>query len=85
MHSVVMENRRRLAVSCCEEVVSLNENEIVLSCEDSSIVIKGAGLSVEEVSRQSGDVIVTAYIIDSIVYQKGHKKSREGIFRRIVK
>ncbi len=84
-HSVVMEERKKLMISSCEEVISFNENEIVLCAGSSTMVIKGAYLKVREVSGESGDVVIEGESIDSLVYTKGVKGKKEGIVRRMLK
>lgn len=84
-HAIIIENRKRIAVSCCDEVISLNENEVVLFALESKIIIRGEGLGVEEVSKQSGEAVVTGDIIESVTYAKGHKKNSEGMLRRMFK
>ncbi len=85
IHSLVLENREKLTVTCCIEVTSFNENEVILLTNDSKILIKGLTLKVEEVSKQSGDVTIMGESIDSIIYSKHQKGSKEGLIRRILK
>lgn len=84
-HNITLEGRCRLYVTMCNEVVSFNETEVVLTAEDEMLVICGSNLRVEEVSKTSGDVVIAADVIDSIVYRKGRKKTREGLVGRIFK
>lgn len=85
IHNLVLENRTKLSVSCTAEVVSFNENEVNLIDDNSLLVIKGEKLKVEEVSKQSGEAVITGESIDSIVYSKHVKGSKEGFIRRILK
>ena len=84
-HCVVIEERQKLTLSSCEEVVSFNENEIVVALKDETVVIKGSGLGVEEVSRQSGNVVILGGCIDSVVYTRKKLKDKEGLIRRLIK
>lgn len=85
LHNITLENRKKLSATLCSEVISFDENEVVLVSGGAQIVVKGKMLTVDEVSKTSGDVVVSGESIDSIVYQKGREKSKEGIFRRILK
>ncbi len=85
IHNVMLEDRKRLAITLCSEVLSFDENEVIIMAEGEQIVVKGKKLKVEEVSKTSGNVIVTGESIDSIVYMKGKAKSKEGIFGRLLK
>lgn len=84
-HNIILENRERLTITLCSEVLSFNENEVIVIAEGGQIVVKGKMLKVEEVSKTSGNVIVAGENIDSIVYMKGRAKSKEGIFGRLLK
>ena len=85
MHNIVLENRERLSVSAVSEVISFNESEVNLLINECALVIKGVNLKVEEVNKQSGDVVIEGESIDSIVYSKHTKRGKEGIIRRILK
>ena len=85
LHNLVLENREKLAVSCCSEVVSFNENEVNLITDSSRLVIKGVNLKVEEVSKETKRAVIVGESIDSIVYSKHMKGSKEGIIRRLLK
>ena len=85
MHCVSLEGRKRLHITMCSEVVSFNEDEVVLNLENEQLVIAGLSLKVEEVSKSTGDVIITAEVINSIVYKKGRGKAKESIAGRLFK
>lgn len=85
MHNITLENRKKLSVTACSEVVSFNEAEVNLIAGEDTLVIKGEGLRVEEVSKTSGDAVITGEVIDSITYSKGHRKNKEGVIRRMFK
>lgn len=84
-HNLVLEDRKKLSVSACEEVVSFNENEIVLCAQESTLVIKGVNLKVCEVSRGTGEALLTGDSIDSLVYTKGSRRKKESILGRMLK
>ncbi len=84
-HNITMEGRSRLNATMCSEVVSFNETEVVLIVENETLTICGENLRIEEVSKMSGDVCVAADVIDSIIYKKGRRKSKEGLVGRIFK
>ena len=84
-HSVILEDRKRLMISSCEEVISFNENEIVLCTNSATMIIKGNSLKVREVSGESGDVVIEGESIDSVVDTKGVKSKKEGLIGRIIK
>lgn len=85
LHSLVLENREKLTVSCCNEVISFNENEVNLITDSSRLVIKGVNLKVEEVSKETKRAVIMGESIDSIVYSRHVKGSKESLIRRILK
>lgn len=85
IHNITLEDRCRLSVTACSSVVSFNENEVILVAESGTLSIKGTNLNVEEMSKVSGDVLITGEVIDSITYSKGYRKSKEGMLRRMFK
>ena len=84
-HNITLEDRCHLKVTECSEVISFNDTEIVLDCGGDSLVICGERLRVEEVSKSSGEVLIASDIIDSIIYKKGQKKTKEGFIGRLFK
>lgn len=84
-HSLILENRTRLSVSCCSEVVSFNDAEVNLITDGSLLTLRGINLKVEEVSKQSGEAVIVGESIDSITYSKHLKGSKEGLLRRMFK
>lgn len=85
IHNITMEDRKKLTVTKCGEVVSFNEAEVLLNVEDDTLVISGVNLRIDEVSKNSGDAVITGDVIDSIIYRRGKKKSKESIVGRIFK
>lgn len=84
-HNIVLENREKLSASAVDEVISFNENEVNLLVNGCLLVIKGVNLRVEEVSKQSGEVVIEGESLDSVTYTKHAKGSKEGFLRRILK
>lgn len=85
IHNIVLEDRGKLSVTACSHVVSFNETEVVLVTDEDTLTVKGMNLKVEEVSKISGEVLITGEVIDSIVYSKGSRKNKEGMLRRMFK
>jgi len=74
-HSVLLENRARLAVSGVEDVESFDENLINMAIGDGALVIRGSGLHIEKLSLDGGDMLVTGFV-DSLSYED--RGSRQG-------
>lgn len=82
-HNVVMEGRRKLAVSGVNDVESFNEDEVVMASSQWALIVRGADLHMEKLSVDSGDVIITGRI-DALEYEDGAPAS-EGFFSRLFK
>ncbi|MBQ9534787.1 MAG: sporulation protein YabP [Clostridia bacterium] len=80
-HSVILEGRQRISIAGVREVMSFDENEIVMDTNRGMLTIGGEELHVEKLSLDIGELIVEG-TIDAIVYseEKGH---RGGFWSRI--
>lgn len=83
--SLVLENRKRLSLTGVMEVISFNENVIMLSTCLGAMTIKGEGLRMNKLDVQNGDVMIVG-TINSCVYSGGEiKKDNESILRKLFK
>lgn len=62
MHSLTLENRRRMTVSGVEDVESFDEHEIVMLTAEGTLVLRGEELSISKLSVDHGDVCVQGLI-----------------------
>ncbi len=85
VHTLTMEERKRLVITACDEIQSFNQNEVILISKGTGVNIKGVMLKVEEVSKGSGEAVITGERIDSIGYSDNVKMKGEGFFRRMLK
>ena len=63
-HNVIMEGRKRLSVSGVEEVESFDEAEIVMFTSGGELVVRGAGLHIDRLDLENGDLSVSGTISD---------------------
>ncbi len=77
-HSVVMEDRRKIAVSAVNEVCEFDEAGVVMRVDGAMLTIKGKGLHVDALSVESGEAEVTGERIDSVTYTKHEREKHEG-------
>lgn len=83
--NLVLENRKKLSLNGVVEVISFNEEQIMLNTTLGSLIIKGEGLKMNKLDVQNGDVIVIG-IIDSFVYSGTEaKKDKESIISKLFK
>lgn len=69
-HSVILEGRERLSISGVLDVLSFDENEIIMETSKGELAITGAELHVEKLSIESGDTVIEGNI-EGIVYSDG--------------
>lgn len=80
---MTLENRNKLTLTGVEEVISFDEEKILLNTNLGFLTIKGSELKMNKLDVQNGDVIVMGNI-DSIVYSgKALKKEKENIISRL--
>lgn len=82
-HHLIMEGREKLSLSGVEDVESFDENMIVMYTSKGLLTIRGAGLHIERLSLEGGEVNVEGFV-DSLEYQD-EDKSRHGLFSRLFK
>lgn len=79
-HSVILENRGRCSVSGVIEVLSFDEDEIVMETNRGNLTVGGQGLHVEKLSLDTGELTLDGSV-DAIVYsQEKRGKSFWGRF-----
>ena len=77
-HHVILEDRQQLSVSGVEEVESFDENTIVMYTSRGTLVIRGEGLHIEQLSLDGGDLKVEG-AIDALAYEDSGR-DRGGSF-----
>ena len=55
-HNVILENRERLSVSGVSEVISFDENQVVLVTSMGVMTVGGQQLHVEKLSLEMGEI-----------------------------
>lgn len=77
-HKVVVVGRKSGTVSGISDVLSFDENEIILDTEMGLLTIKGKDLHISRLSLELGEADLEGKV-DSMVYsERGHKKKQEG-------
>ena len=62
--SLILENRRRLNVTGVEDVLEFDENLVRMRTSQGDLVVRGEELHVENLSVESGDLLLTGTITD---------------------
>lgn len=80
-----VENRKRLVLSGVVEVISFNEEQIVLNTNLGTLNIKGQGLKMNKLDVQNGDVIIIGMVNSCIYTNNQVKKQKERFISRLFK
>lgn len=77
-HKLAVIGRKTGTVSGISDVLSFDENEVVLDTEMGLLTIKGKDLHISRLTLELGEADLEGKI-DSLVYsERGHKKKQEG-------
>ena len=83
-HKVILENRSRGTITGIQEVVSFDENQIVLDTDMGLLTVKGKNLHVSRLTLEKGETDIDGSI-DSLSYSsnEAYRKSGESLFSRL--
>ena len=76
-HKLTMVNRSSCTITGLQDVVSFDENQIVLDTDMGLLTMKGKDLHVSRLTLEKGEVDVDG-TIDSLVYSGGGGGGRSG-------
>lgn len=83
--NIILENRKKLTLTGAEEVISFDDEKILLNTKLGFLTIKGSELKMNKLDVQNGDLIIVGNI-SSIVYSgKELKREKENIISRLFK
>lgn len=82
-HSVVLEDRKRLTATGILSVVSYDSGTVTLETPDGTLTVGGEGLTVSELSVQTGEVKIGG-VIEYLQYTARREKAA-SLFKRLVR
>lgn len=82
-HRLTLEDRQRLTVSGVEEVESFDESGISMVTGQGTLVVRGSGLHIEQLSVDGGQLQVEGQV-DSLTYEDMGGRSG-GFFSRLLR
>jgi len=81
--NMTLENRRRLFLTGVMEVISFNEEKILLNTSLGMLTIKGSGLKMNKLDVQNGEVMIIG-MVDSFTYTGSEaKQDKESILSKL--
>lgn len=84
-NSLNLENRKKLTLSGVLEVLSFNDEKILLNTQLGSLIIKGNALKMNKLDVQNGDVVIVGNINSLTYSQSQQKKDTESIIKKLFK
>lgn len=78
-HSLKMENREKMNITGVEDVVSFNDNTVILQTDMGGLTVKGSELRINRLNVESGDVMIEGKI-DSCEYSDNDFGQKGGGF-----
>ena len=81
-HGLTLDQRRDLTVTGVAEVVSFDENSVVLNTAAGTLVVQGSELQLKTLSEEGGRVAVTGQV-SALHYEQS--RSSEGWLSRLLR
>ncbi len=80
----MMQNRSALSITGIRDVVSFDENQVILDTDMGILTMKGKELHVSRLTLEKGEVDVDGSV-DSLIYSsnEAYHKSGESLFSRL--
>ena len=79
-HKLTLNERKELTATGVEDVVSFDEDTVILKTQLGTLVIHGKGLQLKNLSVESGQVSVTG-TVSAMIYEE--PRPAGGILRRL--
>lgn len=83
--NITLENRKRLTLTGVEDVISFDDEKILLNTKLGFLTIKGSELKMNKLDVQNGDVIIIGNISSIVYSSKEVKKEKENIISKLFK
>ncbi|MFI3174171.1 MAG: sporulation protein YabP [Bacillota bacterium] len=81
-HNISLENREKLSISGVSEVLSFDEDSVIMETSFGLLLIKGVGLHMGKLDLMTGEVTVEG-IIENIGYSDNISTQKQGIFGKL--
>lgn len=85
MQNLILENRTKLSLSGVNDVLSFDDQVIIMETELGMLTIKGDNLKINKLSIDTSEVIIEGEINTLAYSEHGHSKSDSGILSKIFK
>ena len=83
--NMMLENRKRLSLNGVIEVISFNDEQIILNTSLGTLIIKGEELRMNKLDVQNGDIMITGTVNSCAYINKESKQDKESILAKLFK
>ncbi|MBV1816699.1 sporulation protein YabP [Clostridium cochlearium] len=80
-----IENRKKIFLDGVLDVISFNEEQIILNTNLGTLHIKGEELKMSKLDVQNGDVVINGTINSCIYLNKENKRNKEKLLSKLFK
>lgn len=85
IQNLVLENRNKLSISGVLDVLSFDDQIIIVETDLGMLTVKGDNLKINKLSIDTSEVIVEGEILSLSYSQKEYEKKGEGLLSKIFK
>lgn len=83
IQNIVLENREKLSISGVLDVLSFDDQIVILETELGLLTVKGEELRINKLSLDTGDVVVDGEVYNLGYSEKDLNQKASGIFNKI--
>ena len=84
VQNIVLENRTKLNVSGVKDVLSFDDQVVIIETELGLLTVKGDNLKINKLNIDTSETIVDGKI-NSLAYSENHSKNEGGLFGKTFK
>lgn len=85
IQNLVLENRNKLSISGVQDVLSFDDQIVIVATDLGLLTVKGENLRINKLSLDTSEVIIEGEISSLTYSQKDFEKKGEGILSKIFK
>ncbi|MDO5557447.1 MAG: sporulation protein YabP [Clostridia bacterium] len=85
IQNVILENREKLSVSGVLDVLSFDDQIVIIETELGLLTVKGENLRINKLNLDSSEVVIEGEIFNLSYSEKDVIKNNSGIFNKIFK
>lgn len=83
-HNIFIEERKKISITGIDDILSFDEDNIVLSTKIGELTIKGENLHINNLSLETGDISADG-TITAVFYNENINRKDKNILSRIFK